>query len=92
MFPATPGPVGCNELENPIGIETETFAGEGYMEAWRCNELENPIGIETRGNTRRVMMVMMSCNELENPIGIETQSLPDGICGRKYVATNLKTR
>ena len=36
----------CNELENPIGIETLLFA---YLtnHVVCCNELENPIGIET---------------------------------------------
>ena len=36
----------CNELENPIGIETAR-AGDDPAHLQRCNELENPIGIET---------------------------------------------
>jgi len=38
---------GCNELENPIGIET--YFMYYFIIVWycRCNELENPIGIET---------------------------------------------
>jgi len=39
-------PQSCNELENPIGIET-LHSSPGFMQPGRCNELENPIGIET---------------------------------------------
>ncbi len=35
----------CNELENPIGIETFIEEEKGDVFSC-CNELENPIGIE----------------------------------------------
>ena len=37
----------CNELENPIGIETSGMSTDGNDVGIGCNELENPIGIET---------------------------------------------
>ena len=37
----------CNELENPIGIETVMVFGMSRLKSDSCNELENPIGIET---------------------------------------------
>jgi len=37
----------CNELENPIGIETGKVKNNNLLISIRCNELENPIGIET---------------------------------------------
>ena len=37
----------CNELENPIGIETMPLHHKDAYSLMRCNELENPIGIET---------------------------------------------
>jgi len=39
--------IGCNELENPIGIETSPCDSSITMISGGCNELENPIGIET---------------------------------------------
>jgi len=41
----------CNELENPIGIETIPPGSGGSSPALGCNELENPIGIETLKGT-----------------------------------------
>jgi len=61
----------CNELENPIGIET-LLHGLTPTARWSCNELENPIGIETSYNISARVKSDMGCNELENPIGIET--------------------
>ena len=37
----------CNELENPIGIETRYNYLLSMDMLGGCNELENPIGIET---------------------------------------------
>ena len=37
----------CNELENPIGIETRPTSESAIIGIISCNELENPIGIET---------------------------------------------
>ena len=37
----------CNELENPIGIETRKSQRAEKTALVSCNELENPIGIET---------------------------------------------
>ena len=66
----------CNELENPIGIETWSMRPSRQPHP-RCNELENPIGIETEGLALAVYSFQLRCNELENPIGIETFFIPD---------------
>ena len=63
----------CNELENPIGIETHCPIG-CFRQSLSCNELENPIGIETPAGNSVISTSPMCCNELENPIGIETDS------------------
>ncbi len=42
----------CNELENPIGIETKYVYQQAVSMGMRCNELENPIGIETCNRDR----------------------------------------
>jgi len=52
----------CNELENPIGIETENL-GISIPELFSCNELENPIGIETdKTQTTRIIERTVATN------------------------------
>ena len=75
MFPKCRS-LSCNELENPIGIETLQHFAYLIFDLLGCNELENPIGIETVKMTPHNETEARSCNELENPIGIET--LPGG--------------
>ena len=67
------GRLGCNELENPIGIETKNNCKKWNLCFSRCNELENPIGIETALEDEEEHTYPGCCNELENPIGIETR-------------------
>ena len=84
--------IGCNELENPIGIETLTGLLWNGRASYCCNELENPIGIETNRYLKSLCKTY-SCNELENPIGIETAEFSKELgASNDFVATNLKTR
>jgi len=82
----------CNELENPIGIET--LLGSclqitifPLQRTWKPDrDWNNVPRAEGDGKAK-------CCNELENPIGIETKNTNDMMKDKnRIVATNLKTR
>ncbi len=81
----------CNELENPIGIET--CGDEPRPASWR--RLQRTWKPDRDWNlhvTPATSISSRGCNELENPIGIETFLGAVGFPTAIAVATNLKTR